>query len=167
MALGWDALEERTYLSTGLTGHPGGAVAELARVHPHATRGHNLTGTIRGSFQVVVTATGPVLNATGSGNIRGVGPVSTSGGIPLGATASGTFQATFVASASQGNANLFVSGATPSNLKKPIKVSVTLVGTTGSFVGVQGSGSGTIKLNHLTSDDSAGNFTFTLRVTTS
>jgi hypothetical protein len=162
-ALQCEGLEDRTSLSAGLAGH--GGVAELARGHRLIPlRSHVVSGTISGSFQITTTSTGMVLNENGSGNLRGVGSVTSMGAIPLSSTSPGQFQGTIQVSAAQGTENLLLSGNLPSNTKKPSKVAVTAEGGTGSFAGETGSGSGTLKVSNLTSNQLAGNFTLKLKI---
>jgi hypothetical protein len=162
-AFGWDALESRTFLSVAHSGlHGGAAEVGVARVVKHVAQ-----GSLHGTFTIAADSTGaPALSVNGSGNIKPLGFVTATGSLAGNSAMAGTVQGSVLLTNSRGTVTLILSSSPTSNLRRPIKIQVTVASGTGAFQGIHGSGSGTLVLSHLTANNTAGNFTFNVRAVT-
>lgn len=156
-----DGLEERAYLSVA---HPG----LEGTVHVARSRAITTTGTIFGSFQIQLGATGPVLNIGGTGTVRPLGNVTASGNIGVaGLTPGQTVQGTVVLSGGNGGALLAIQGQIPRNVgAKSVNVrnvKVSILGGTGNFTGLHGNGTGTLSLKLQAPALTSGTFSFNFR----
>ena len=147
---------------------------ELQRDHALATQSQRvnvpahpaLSGTVRGTF----TLSDLNLNANtsasvvGSGTVRPLGSVSASGQIAGLGKAGGRLQGDLTLSQGQGSVVLHLTATAPKQLDGKIHARVVIVGGTGAFANLRGSGSATIQLGPFAANGQSGSFSATIQV---
>jgi hypothetical protein len=136
-ALEWDALESRTYLSSGIHHHPEVTI----NLHRMAVPTQRVAGQLHGNLNVVqaLANNGVVLSVSGTGVVKPLGLVRVGGGITE-TPSNGRFTGDISLSNARGAIILHLEAAYPSFPKRVPNIHVLITSASGDFSALEGEG---------------------------